>query len=311
MEILTTIINVLIMFFYMIPAYILVKTGKANTDHASTISSILLYITFPAMIINSFQPIEFSYNNLKQLMLFFVVTLILLAISIIICYLILKRKFSEPKYRMLSIASSLGNVGFFGTPLIRGLYPDSPIVECYSAIYSITVIMIGLTVGAYALTMDRKFISVFSALYNQATIGFLLGLIIYLAKWQFPKDLGNAVSSLSKMSTPLCMHILGIRLASVNFFDLFKKPFVYAICLLKLFIYPLFTYLIVYFIPGLDTEFKASIFVLSAAPCASIIISLSEMLKAEQELSANVFLVTTVLCIITLPLITIILDKTI
>ena len=50
---------------------------------------------------------------------------------------------------------------------------------------------------------------------------------------------------------------------------------------------------------------------LSAAPCASIIISLSELLKGEQELSANVFLVTTVLCIISLPIITIILDKTI
>ena len=142
----------------------------------------------------------------------------------------LKKKFYNPKYRMLSIASSLGNVGFFGTPLIRGLFPDSPIVECYSAIYSITVIMIGLTVGAYALTMDKHFISVFSALYNQATIGFLIGLIIYLANWKFPEHLGNAVSSLSKMSTPLCMHILGIRLGSVNFFDLFKKPFVYVIC---------------------------------------------------------------------------------
>ena len=289
MDILTTIINVLIMFFYMIPAYILVKTGKASPNHASTISSILIYITFPALIINSFQSIEFSYNNLKQLMLFFIVTILLLAASIIICYLILKKKFSEPKYRMLSIASSLGNVGFFGAPLIRGLFPDSPMVECYSAIYSITVIMIGLTVGAYALTMDKKFISIFSALYNQATIAFLISLIIFLAKWKFPKDLGNAVSSLSKMSTPLCMHILGIRLASVSFFDLFKKPFVYVICLLKLFIYPLFTYLIVYFIPGLDKEFKASIFVLSGSPCASIIISLSELLQAEQELSANVF----------------------
>ena len=46
MEILTTIINVLIMFFYMIPAYILVKTGKANPDHASTISSIYYIFHF-------------------------------------------------------------------------------------------------------------------------------------------------------------------------------------------------------------------------------------------------------------------------
>ena len=311
MEFTTTLFNVLIMFFYMIPAFLLIKSGKAEPAHAKTVSAILLYISFPAMIINSFQSVEFSWSVLGKICLFFVVTILLLAISILILYLILKKKYHEAKYRMLTIASALGNVGFLGTPLISGLYPESPLVVCYSSIYTTSMTIIGFTIGVYALTTNKQFMSPFSALYNQGTIALAIGVIFYLSEWHFPKMLGDAVSLLAKMSTPLCMHILGMRLATVGLLDLFKRPFVYVTTALKLLIFPLFAYLLVYFLPFFDEEFKASIFILSGAPCAAVILSLAELHNTEQELSANVVLVATLLCVITLPILTIILNATI
>jgi len=124
---------------------------------------------------------------------------------------------------MLTIASAFGNVGFLGGPLISGLYPDSPIVVCYSSIYTTSMTIMGFTIGVYALTQNKQFMSLFSALYNQGTITLAISVIIYLAEWHFPKILGDAVSLLAKMSTPLCMHILGMRLATVNLLDLFKS----------------------------------------------------------------------------------------
>ena len=67
------------------------------------------------------------------------------------------------------------------------------------------------TIGVYALTANKQFMSLFSALYNQGTISLAFSVIIYLAEWMFPKILGDAVSLLAKMSTPLCMLILGMR----------------------------------------------------------------------------------------------------
>jgi predicted permease len=295
----------------MIPAYILIKTGKAEPAHAKTVSAILLYISFPAMIINSFQTMEFSWKILGKIFLFFVVTILLLAIGIVVCFLILKKKYHEAKYRMLTIASAFGNVGFLGGPLISGLYPDSPIVVCYSSIYTTSMTIMAFTIGVYALTTNKQFMSLFSALYNQGTISLAIAVIIYLAEWHFPKILGDSVSLLAKMSTPLCMHILGMRLATVNLVDLFKRPFVYVTSFLKLFVFPCAAYLIVYFLPFFDEEFKASIFILSGAPCAAVILSLAELHQTEQELSANVVLVATITCVITLPILTIILNATI
>ena len=311
MEFTTTLYNVLIMFFYMIPAFLLIKTKKAEPAHAKTVSALLLYISFPAMIINSFQSIEFKWNTLGYISLFFAVTMLLLAVSIGIIYLILQKKSDDPKYRMLTIASALGNVGFLGAPLISGLYPNSPIVICYSSIYTTSMTIICFTIGVYALTTNKQYMSPFSALYNQGTISLAIGMILFLYEWHFPKLLGDAMSLLAKLSTPLCMQILGIRLATVNILDLFKRPFVYATCALKLFIFPLFAYALVYFFPFFDEEFKASIFILSGAPCAAVILSLAELHNTEQELSANVVLVSTLLCVITLPILTIILNATI
>lgn len=311
MDFTTTLYNVLIMFFYMIPAFILIKVGKAEPPHAKTVSAILLYISFPCMIFNSFQSIKFDYDILGKVFLFFLISIILLVLDIVICFLILKKKYDEPKYRMLTIASAFGNVGFLGAPLISGLYPDSPIVVCYSSIYTTSMTIMGFTVGVYALTTNKSFMSLYSALYNQGTIAIGIAVIIYLSEWIFPKVLGDAIALLAKMSTPLCMHVLGMRLATVKITELFKRPFVYVTSFIKLFVFPLVAYLLVYFLPFLDEEFKSSIFILSGAPCAAVILSLAELHNTEQELSANVVLVSTILCVVTLPILTVILDKTI
>lgn len=309
-EFLTTLFNVLRMFFYMIPAFILTKIGKADSSHSKTISAILVYISLPAMIINSFQSIEFTWSNLGKISLFFLVSFILMGLTILILFLIFRKKYDESKYRILSIGAALGNVGFLGTPLISGLYPNSSLVLCYSSIYTIAQNIIAFTVGVYALTTNKQFITPFPVIYNLGMISLAFGLIFYVFEWHFPTILGEAVSILSKMSTPLCMHILGMRLASVKIAELFKRPFVYITCLLKLLIYPLFGYLLVYFFKFFNNEFKASVFILSGAPCAAIILSLSELYNTEQELSANVILVSTLACVVTLPVLTIILAAT-
>ncbi|UKI51176.1 MAG: AEC family transporter [Clostridium sp.] len=131
----------------------------------------------------------------------------------------------------------------------------------------------------------------------------LVALPLFIFNIDFPSVIDNTLGLLAKMVTPMCMFILGIRLGVSNIKSLLTRPFVYITCLLKLVVFfPLFAYLCVYFIPGLSDMFKISVFVLSAAPTGAIIVSLAEMYGLEQELSANVVLLTTILSIITLPL---------
>ena len=57
----------------------------------------------------------------------------------------------------------------------------------------------------------------------------------------------------------------------------------------------------------LPFPFKAAMLIISAAPCGTIIYNLAEMHRSEQELAANVVLLSTLLCVGTIPLLALLL----
>lgn len=294
--------NVLLALLYMVPGFILCKVKKASADHLPSISAILIYICSPCMVISAFISYDYSKENMIYMGIFFVVSFIIQALFLGILYLIFRKKFGISKYRMLSIGSVLGNCGFFGLPLISALLPDHPEVACYSSIYVVSMNIIVFTAGIYCLTQDKKYMSAKAAIMNPAFFAFLVSIPLYItgaAGW-LPDILVNGMSLLGKMTTPLCMLILGIRLATMDAKKLFTTPFVYFACIGKLIVFPLFAYALVYFLP-LPMSFKSSMLILAATPCASIILNLAEIHKKEPEMSANCILLSTLLCIITIP----------
>ena len=75
MQFLRTLYQVLIMFFYMVPAFILKKVNWVKTEHLFSISSILLYITAPGVMLDAFQRCEFSKHGIGELGKMFLVSL--------------------------------------------------------------------------------------------------------------------------------------------------------------------------------------------------------------------------------------------
>jgi predicted permease len=251
---------------------------------------------------------DFNLVDLKNMGLFFVVTFVLQVAFMAILFAIFHKKYGESKYRILTIGSVMGNVGFFGLPVIKAMLPDNPEVACYSAVYVVSMNILVFTIGVFCLTGDKKFMSVKSALLNPSTLSFVVAIPLYIfgvGKY-LPAILSNAIQLLGNMTTPMCMFILGIRLATVPFKKLFTRPFMYIICACKLLVFPLFCYAAVYFIP-FEYSFKASILILSAAPCASVILNLAEMHHAEEEMAANCVLVSTLFCFMTIPLLALVL----
>lgn len=297
----TVFLNVVVMLVYMSIGFILCKAKKADASHAKSMSGLLIYILSPAMIINSFLQMDYSFENLKELGLFFVTTLFVQFLFFVILYSILHKKYKDAKYRIISVGSVLGNVAFFGIPIITSLYPNEPIVSCYCVMYAMSMNLLVFTIGVAMLTNDMKYISVKSAILNPTTLSLCVAVPLYIFQVNFPILVNSSIELLAKMVTPVCMVILGMRLSTVSIKILFSRLFVYIACLMKLIVFPIFAYACVYFLPYADEVFKVSVFVLSAAPAGAIIVSLAELHECEQELSANVVLLTTILSVITLP----------
>lgn len=309
MQFLKTLYNVLILFFYMAPAFILKKVDWVKTEHLFSISSILLYITAPAIMLDSFQKCDYTTDNLIKLAKMFMVSLVLQVIAVVVLMLIFYKKLEESKYRVAIAAGIFGNSGFFGLPIINALFPGAPICYIYVVCFITTENLLIFIIAIYCITFERKYISPKKALLNPATLSFIVAFIIFLTKWKYPKELADAFSSLSKVSTVSCMQILGIRLASVeNLLNLFKRPFVYVALLIKLLVFPLFCYLICNWIPWWDDYFVPVLVVEAATPTASFVYVLSEQYLKEQELASNSVLLSTIICVVTLPVITLLFE---
>lgn len=297
--------NVLITIVYIIPGYLICKAKKADTEHLSTISAVLIYICTPCMLTASFFSVEFTPDHLLSMLYFFIVTFVLQAVFMLGLYLIFRKRYDDAKYRIFTIASVLGNVGYFGLPIVKALVPSSPEVTCYSSVYVLSMNILVFTVGAFCLTAKKEYMTLRTALLNPSVIGFAVALLIFVSgiKDYLPAPINDSIQLVGSMSTPLCMIILGVRLAAVSMKKVFSRPFIYLICLGKLVIFPLFCYFAVYFLP-FDAAFKSAVLILSAAPCASVIQSMAEMYGSETELSANCVLLSTLMCFITIPLMT-------
>lgn len=300
--------NVLMTLLYIVPGFILCKIKKAVAEHLSTMSAVLIYVCSPCMIINAFMQLQFSWEGLGKMGLFFGVTLLLQIAFMLILYCVFRKKYADSKYRILTIGAVLGNVGFFGLPVVKAILPDFPEVACYSSVYVLSMNMLVFTMGVFCLTNNKKFMSVKSALLNPATFSVLVALPLYIfgVKQYLPQILTKGIALLGDVTTPLCMIILGVRLATVSFKKLFTRPIIYLTCALKLIVFPLFCYLAMYFIP-LDFAIKASVLILSSVPCASVILNLAEMHRSETELAANSVLVSTLLCFLTIPVLVLLL----
>ena len=299
--------QVVLTLLYIMPGYLVSKAKKASAQHLPTLSAVLIYVCGPCLHISAFISIDFSWETLRGMALFFAVTLVLQSAFMALLYFLFRGKQEDARYRILNIGSTLGNVGFFGLPVIRALLPGHPEAACYSAIYCVTMNILVFTMGVFCLTKDKKYMSVKSALVNPTMIGFYIAMPLFAlsARRVLPEMLLNSLQLLGNMSTPFCMIILGIRLAQTPVKKLFSQPFVYAISLAKLVAFPLFCFAAVSLLP-LPMPMKASIVILSAAPCASIILSLAELHGSGAEFSANCLLVSTLLCFLTIPLMTLI-----
>lgn len=295
--------NVLIALLYMLPGFLLCKAGKVRPEHLSTTSVLLLYVCSTCMFVNALLAPDLSPDLPGKMGLFILISLIGEVAMMFILRLFSSKRRQDFNMRMLSVAPVMGNVGFFGLPVVRALFPDSPEAGVYSCMFNISLNVVAWTVCVFNLTGEKRYMSIRAALFNPSLISAAIGFILWLLKGKawLPAMLQDGIRTVGNMSTPLCMLILGIRLATLDFRTLFTTPIVWLISACKLLVFPLFCFLLVLPLP-LDPVFKGCMLMLAATPCASITLNLAEMHNHGQKLAANCALLSTLLSIITIPL---------
>lgn len=292
-------------FIIILPGYIITKLGILNTQHTAGMSALITCVAYPCLVINAMQ-MEFSMrilNNCKLVLLIFLGSVI----AALIVSKIVSTVLRLPPQRAGIFAFMLvfGNTGFIGLPVLNGLLGSEAVF--YGAIcdssYDIFMFTIGIAlIRNGASGGEMKLSETLRGLINPCMIGVLIGLALFICGITLPPVIGVPVERIGNITSPLAMIVVGSHLARVDFRHLFTSGHAYLVCLIKLVVFPLIALGIVKLTIGTGS-LMASVIVLQAAmPCAMLSVILSERYNGDVKFASAGVMLTTLLCIFTIPL---------
>lgn len=322
---LTVLITVFTLVLLAIPGFIMGKLKMLPNGTTKSFTTFLLYVCQPALTFMSFQKTEYQEGIVGNMLIVAGLAFVAHLIPIIIIMLTIKTKkidgeTAEQEKRRLNLnvvkfASIFGNVGYMGLPFLQGLFGnENAEILIYGAIIIAVFNLLNWTVGIYMISGDKKFISVKKAILNPPFIALVVSLPLFLIFKAPISSLGTgnlnsflaktmkSVDFLGEMVTPISMTILGLRLAEMNIKQIVANKYAYISSSIKLIAVPLIAMLVVAFL-GIELDIKYAIFFTMAMPSATSTLLFSEQFGGEPHTSSAVVLFSTIISVISIPLI--------
>ncbi len=297
--------TVLSMLLYALPGFFLIKSRLVGQEAIPSFAKLLMYVCQPALMIYSFLNLAFSADLLLQMLLALLILLVLqggIMGVVALCF----RKRREVRFRVYALACALGNCGFMGVPLLQALLPDYPQALAFSVTASVALNLLGWTAGSFILTRDKRHIRAVKLLANPAILAVAAAIPLFVCQIHLPALLTDTITMLGRMSTPLCMLIMGMRLAVCPAKEVFGRVGLYLTVGIKQILVPLLLLGVLRILP-LDPVMENSLAIIACCPVASVVLNFSEMLGEGQQTAAGAVLLGTLLSVVTIPLITLLL----
>ena len=315
---LTGAISVGMLLLMAVPGFILGKMRSVNTESAvKFLSVMLLYILQPFVTFDSFLNTAYDPEVLINIVIVFVFTCVTIgAVLAVGSFAMRFTKFGKDVGGVIAYGGAFGNVGYMCIPFLQLMAPGDYVIILYATVSVVAFNLMAWTVGNFALTGDKRHISLKRALLNPPTLSFILALPLFLLNLNFIKAEGltgaalkivsgiqEVIGLFSDMVGPLAMVLLGLKLADIRFGELFADGRVYIAAGIKLIFFPLFgvalTALMSLF---MNVEsISLNLIAMSAMPCAQNVIMFSTLYDKDSALAAKEVTVSTLLSIVTIP----------
>ena len=293
----------LVLFFMMCVGIVLNKTGVITFYGRKSISDLLIGIMLPASVLGAFLGTsEFTPELRNNCIIIFVVSAVTEILGIMFGGRIFKR-FGKERQDIMHYGMIVSNTAYIGLPVAGALFGDTGIL--YTSVYYIPG---EIAMWTYALSLFKKdnsenvFKMVFSA---PAADAVFLGLIIMLLRIPIPEFIKSGVISIGSCTTPVSMMVIGAILADGDYKKIFSVPGM-MFSVIRLIIFP-----ILIFIPmkllALDTVVIGIGVIMAAMPAAAATSILADKYDSDYEFATDVVILSTLMSIVTIPLITLLL----
>jgi malate permease and related proteins len=286
-----------------------------TNDSKDVLSKVIFNISLPLMLFTNFFRLEATPRLIAN-------SIIILSLSgFMIFFLLFIGWISSKVFRLqgteaavFKVHSMFGNTIFLGFPLITALYGVEGLL--YASMFQLVSTIIMWTVGVIILShgngtsWKKSLVKVL----NPNTIATLTGLVFFLLSVRLPEIILKPMTELGSANTWLSMLYIGAMLAFSNVGSLLKKKSLYLISFNRLILGPVLLISIFYIIgllTGLAPEkLVSSVIILEASmPCMATVVIMAKEFGSDDRLAVGNVFVSTIISILTLPLVVMALER--
>lgn len=296
--------SLIVIFIIIIFGFFLGRIKWINKTTNSQLVNLLLMVFMPAALFSAF-PNNFNeeYSSLFFMGLIGgIVTMILVIIAAKIVY---NKKFfkGELSYEA-QFAFAFNNATFLGYPLISMAFGEQGIIPYCGFIIAFNLALFSYGVWLFERKLSPKFF--LKIITNPNILAVLLGMTLFLLHLDFSKIApitNSAIGYIANATTPLSLLCVGYMLSTANFKKIFKKWKLFIVALIQLVAAPLITFFVTKIIFNFPDEVVLICTLIQALPTATSLGLFAEKYKGDVAEASQLVVVSTLMSIVTLPII--------
>ena len=299
--------NLIGLFLMMGVGYAAAKAKWTPEGGPEWISAFLLKIALPCTILAAMASRESDPDFLRDCLITLVIGAVFFPLAVLLFRKVFVPLFRVPERKrgIWTFSSLFSNFGFMGYPVVGALMGQEAVV--LAVILGIDINLTMYSVGAMMVASDGKGpggkLPIRKAILNTPNVATVLGLLVFLTGVKLPSALMMPITSIGNVTTPLSMVMAGMVMARSRLATLFGDKHAYSASALRLLFVPLLLLLVLRLLPIANPLIVPTIVVVMAMPTASAATILAQSYKGDVEFAAKTTLITSILCIVTIPLI--------
>ena len=288
--------NVLVLFVLVFVGFMCNKIKLLSEKAVSDLTSFVLYIVTPCVIINSYQR-EFDKQMLVGLAIMIAAAFVSFAINIALAHLLVKDP-DKRREKTLRFGAVFSNCGYMSLPLQEAMLGEIGVF--YGATYVAVFQIVLWTYGVIVMSGDTKNLSLKKIILNPGVLGTLVGVMLFVCSISLPFTLHEPIKHFAALNTPIPMIIVGYHLAGSSF--KIKGLSAYVSMAFRLIISPALMILGLWLF-RITGDIMVACTIAVASPVAATTTMFSGKFGGDTPLSATLVSMTTLMSIITMPLV--------
>ncbi|MDK2799540.1 MAG: malate permease [Clostridiales bacterium] len=302
MDFMSTFNQILVLFMMLMIGFVVRKLNIVDHTFSKNLSNFLFNIVFPATIIHS-MIYPFSIDVLIDSIWLIVISLGVIVFSVIVAMVTIRfLNTDELSRNVYEFGIIFSNFGFMGFPVVQALFGQEGIF--YTSIFILPMRLLLNSLGIIIMSrgLGDRIKWNFKSFINPPVVSVLIGFFVFIFSIKFPQPIEMTISMVAATTAPLSMILAGILLATAKFSEMFSNYHVYIISFIRLFFLPVCV-LIVLRLFDLDLLMIGVPVIITAMPMAANASILAEKYNGNAYLGAQCVFISTLISIITIPLI--------